>query len=371
MARVYPCMRCLFIVQGEGRGHLTQAISLTQLLQAAGHTVIGAWVNVAKGRPIPEFFTDQFKAPITAINGPLMVYDPKTNALNVSATVRGVLTHLRRYRRSIRQLRDAIRDENPDVVINFFELLGGLTYGLYRPDVPMVCIGHQCMTFHPGFPFPPGKRLDKFLFKALIRLNTWGATELFGLSFDEQNDVPNQHLRVMPPLLRHELTERERVDDEPFILAYTTQPGLVKEVLATHEQCPDVMLHYFNSDTHEAEHRESDTLFYHQIDGKCYLDFMQRCRAVMTTAGFESVCEAMYLGKPVMMMPQPNHYEQMGNALDGQRVGAGIATDHFDLKKLLDYALDYDSAVSDRFRAWYATGQTRYITALEAIVQRK
>ncbi len=364
-------MRCLFIVQGEGRGHLTQAISLAQILQVAGHTVIGAWVNVATGRPIPDFFSDQFKAPITAINGPLMVYDPNTNALNVSATVRGVLTHLRRYRRSIRQLRDAIRDEKPDVVINFFELLGGLTYGLYRPNVPMVCIGHQCLSFHPTFPFPKAHWYDKWLFMSLVRLNTWRATERFGLSFDEQTDVPSQRLRVMPPLLRHELTEREHTDDESFILSYTTQPGLVKEVLATHEQCPDVVLHYFNSDTQEPERQESDTLFFHQIDGKRYLDFMQRCRAVMTTAGFESVCEAMYLGKPVMMMPQPNHYEQMGNALDGQRVGAGIATDHFDLKKLLDYVPQYDHTVSDRFRAWHATGQARYVAALEAIGQGK
>ena len=43
-------MRFLFVIQGEGRGHLTQAISLAQLLQAAGHEVIRAMVGLADRR---------------------------------------------------------------------------------------------------------------------------------------------------------------------------------------------------------------------------------------------------------------------------------------------------------------------------------
>lgn len=39
---------------------------------------------------------------------------------------------------------------------------------------------------------------------------------------------------------------------------------------------------------------------------------MQGCSGYVTTAGFESVCEAMYLGKPVMMIP--THVEQEINA---------------------------------------------------------
>ena len=41
---------------------------------------------------------------------------------------------------------------------------------------------------------------------------------------------------------------------------------------------------------------------------------MGRCRGVVCTAGFESVSEAMWLGKPVCMAPTPGHYEQRCNA---------------------------------------------------------
>ena len=36
------------------------------------------------------------------------------------------------------------------------------------------------------------------------------------------------------------------------------------------------------------------------------------CKAYASTAGFESVCEAMYLGKPILMVPA--HIEQDCNA---------------------------------------------------------
>lgn len=356
-------MRVLFIVQGEGRGHLTQAISLAQILQMAGHTVVGAWVSVADDRPIASFFRDQFTAPITPVEGPGLVYCSKTNALDAVKTCRRVLRHLSRYRRSLRQLRDAIQTERPDVVVNFFELLGGLTYALYNPAVPMVCIAHQCLGLHPDFPFPNGKWFERLTFKWLIRLNAWGAHERLGLSFDKQADVPEQRLRVVPPLLRQEVTSLKPVE-EPFVLAYTTQPGLQSEVVKAHQQRPDVAIRYFHANATEAEQRVDETLTYCQIDGRRYLEAMQRCRAVVTTAGFESVCEALYLGKPVLMIPQPNHYEQMGNALDGQRAGVGLASDTFDLNRLLDYLPGHDARVSEQFRSWYGQGYFLFLAAL-------
>ena len=359
-------MRVLFIVQGEGRGHLTQAISLAQILQRAGHDVIGAWVSVADGRPIASFFLEQFTAPVVPVEGPGLVYCTKTNALDLLKTGRQTLKNWRRYRHSLRQLRDAIQTEQPDVVVNFFELLGGLTYALYQPSAPMVCIAHQCLGLHPDFPYPTGKWMDQLTFKWLIRMNAWGASELLGLSFDKQADVPQQRLRVMPPLLRQEVTDLHPTT-ESYVLAYTTQPGLKTEVLKAHQERPDIPLRYFHAGVTTAEQRIDETLTYHKIDGQRYLETMQHCRAVVTTAGFESVCEAMYLGKPVLMIPQPNHYEQLGNALDGQRAGVGLAADSFDLNRLLTYLPNHDGAVSERFQAWYHQGYFLFLAALNRV----
>lgn len=66
---------------------------------------------------------------------------------------------------------------------------------------------------------------------------------------------------------------------------------------------------------------------------------MSGAKAYATTAGFESVCEAMYMQKPVLMVP--THIEQECNVIDAQRSGAGVRAADFDLSKLLTFIPTY------------------------------
>ena len=78
---------------------------------------------------------------------------------------------------------------------------------------------------------------------------------------------------------------------------------------------------------------------------------MAKCKGLVTTAGFESVSEAMYMGKPVMMVPIKNHVEQRINAFDGQRAGAGIYSKNFKIGKFLKYTYEHID-ISTRFGHW-------------------
>jgi uncharacterized protein (TIGR00661 family) len=363
-------MRFLFVIQGEGRGHLTQAISLAQLVQAAGHEVIEAQVGLAPNRPIPAFFAEQFPAPHKPLATPELVYCPKTNRLSLGQTLRRAIARVGTFRASMRQLHAAIETHQPDVVINFFELLCGLTYAIHKPSAPVVSVAHQFMALHPNFPFPARQWLDKVSFLGLVRLNAIGSSELLGLSFDQQPDAPQQRLRVVPPLLRRELATLTSTQD-PFVLAYTTQPGLRSVVHSAHQQLPAQPIRYYHAGANVPEEAIDETLTECRLDGQRYLADMARCRAVATTAGFESVCEAMYLGKPVLMMPQPNHYEQACNALDGARAGAGIASGTFDLQALLTYLPTHNAAVQGQFRQWHSRVSGLFLASLSRAANRR
>ncbi|WP_338874277.1 glycosyltransferase family protein [Spirosoma sp. SC4-14] len=363
-------MRVLFLVQGEGRGHLTQALSLAQILQTAGHDVIGALVGITDERGVPAFFSEKFTAPITPIFSPGLVYNAGTNELEPFKTTVQAIRYAKPFWRSLKQVRDVIGQQRPDVVVNFYEMLGGLTYALLRPTVPMVCIAHQYFAFHPNFQRPKKQWFYRQAFKINTRLTCFGAEELLALSFDKQADEPSQRLRVVPPLLRQEITDLKPVDGD-FLLAYVTQPGLKTELLKAHQQHPTLQMDAFHSGVNVPDQVIDDTLTYHAIDGKRFLDFMSRCKAIVTTAGFESVCEAAYLGKPALMIPQPNHFEQACNAIDGQRAGVGVAADRFDLEQLLAYLPHHDLQVSDRFRSWYAQGYFLFLAALNRAAMAK
>jgi uncharacterized protein (TIGR00661 family) len=362
-------MRVLFIVQGEGRGHLTQALSLAQILKLAGHKVIGAIVGVTAERAVPAFFSEKFTAPVIPVFSPGLVYNAGTNALEPTKTTIQAIRYARPFWRSLKQVRDIIDTQRPDVVVNFYEMLGGMTYALLRPSVPMICIAHQYMAFHPNFQRPQGQWFYRQAFKLNTRLTCFGAQELLALSFDKQRDEPRQKIRIVPPLLRQEITELKPTPGD-FLLAYVTQPGLKVELLKAHQQHPDIRMDAFHADATGPDQVVDETLTYHAIDGKRFLDFMARSRAIVTTAGFESVCEAAYLGKPALMIPQPNHYEQACNAIDGQRAGVGIAADQFDLNQLLAYIPQHNPAVSQQFREWYAQGYFLFLASLNRAATR-
>ena len=48
-------MKFIFVVQGEGRGHATQAIALQERLQDSGHEVVKVFYGTSPHRPIADF----------------------------------------------------------------------------------------------------------------------------------------------------------------------------------------------------------------------------------------------------------------------------------------------------------------------------
>jgi len=87
----------------------------------------------------------------------------------------------------------------------------------------------------------------------------------------------------------------------------------------------------------------------HKINDDEFLYYMEKCSGYITTAGFESICEAMYLGKPVLMVP--THLEQEINAADAVLAGAGISSNSYNIGKLLKY-IERAPAKSDSFIKW-------------------
>ena len=79
------------------------------------------------------------------------------------------------------------------------------------------------------------------------------------------------------------------------------------------------------------------SLIFYQICETRFIEKMASCKGFLTTAGFESIGEAMYLGKPVLMVPVKGQYEQRCNALDAEKAGAGKYAKIFDLLALKHY----------------------------------
>jgi uncharacterized protein (TIGR00661 family) len=284
--------------------------------------------------------------------------------MNVKRTLLSLGKNLRRYIKSLRYIHQTIREIQPDLLISFYETYSGLYNVLYGTKIPMICVAHQYLIMHPDFTSPANRLISRLLINLNSKAASWKASQTLALSFREIRSLPEQKLHVVPPLLRQEVLELTPVAGD-FFLVYMTHHSLSGQIMSWHEKHPEIRLHCFWDKADAPEELQTDeTLTFHKINSRKYLSMLSTCRALVTTAGFESVCEAMYLRKPVMMVPVPNHFEQECNALDGVISGAGVVSKTFDLSVLLDY-LPHHIDQSEKFRNWYHRGNEMFIKNID------
>jgi uncharacterized protein (TIGR00661 family) len=357
----------ILAVQGEGRGHMTQALSMYDMLIENGHTVCAVLLGSSGSRDIPKFFFDKIRSPVIQLQSPNFVSDKKNKSINITRSVIHNVKKLKTFRHSLKHIDALMKEHEPDVVINFFDLLIGLYYRYYKPTAKMICVAHQYIYFHPDFEFPDGRWLDKEAIKFFTRLTASRSSKNLALSFYKIH-TNNDDVIVVPPLLRKEIFELEPAKNN-FYLVYLVNSGYFEEVLEWHRQNPNTELHCFTDqpDKLYADYNfDHKKLVLHAINDTLFLELMSKSSGLASTAGFESVCEAMYLGKPVLMVPIHGHYEQFCNSRDAFKAGAGIFSDKFDLSKLANFSTTFDGS-NPWFKNWVANAKHRIYNEIISI----
>jgi uncharacterized protein (TIGR00661 family) len=356
-------MKYIFAIQGEGRGHLTQAISLAEYLRAAGHEVAAVCVGCSGTRVLPKFFYDRIGAPVTEMFSPNFVFDKNRRGIRVRVSIVRNLLAGRKIISGLICLRRIIKYHQPDAVINFYEPLTGLLYGLSRPKAPLFCIGHQYLSLHPDFIFPDNAPAQKRAFQIFTRLTSIGAAKKFALSFNQLPNHPESGLFVVPPLLRPEIAALEP-EHQDFLLVYLLNRGFSDDIIAWQTRHPGTKINVFWDNLALPDgYSPQAGLVFHHINDQLFLEKLRTCRAYASTAGFESICEAAYLHKPIMLVPTPHHFEQKCNAADAERCGLGIAREEFVLDDLLE--LSKNQLPDNRlFRAWVDSATAIFISHL-------
>lgn len=344
-------MKYLFIIQGEGRGHMTQALSMSQILREAGHEICGVVIGKSERRQVPQFFIDKIGTEIELLESPNFVTDKKQKSVKPVKTIIHAVLGSKKYVRSLNRIHAIVEEHEPDIIINFYDFLGGIYNFLKRPKAKFICLAHQFLIDHPEFDFPPKRKLDKASLRIGNKIVSLGADKILALSFQPFDNVEQENLFVVPPLLRREVCQL-KVSQGNHLLVYMLNPGYSAEVDQFHQKFPSEKLHCFWDKKDAPETLVvDDHLTYHQLNDERFIEKMASSKGYVTTAGFESVCEAMYLGKPVLMVPVQGHYEQACNAIDAKKAGAGIYSDAFEIEKLINY-LPQHKDVSNSFRSW-------------------
>jgi len=358
-------LKFLFIVQGEGRGHFSQALALYEILIDKGHEICAVMAGLGNKKVLPGYFDENFDTPLLKYKSPFFIRDKNKKGILVFISIMLNLLKSYGYIKTTKLFNNKIKEYSPDVVVNFYEPLLGLTYLIFRPSVPQLCLGHHFIIGQKTFPLPKKMWFSQKLLLFMNRITSIGSKKIMALSYNKAGDFANKKYKVAPPLLRNAVL-KTKTSKENYIMGYMLNPGFQKEILIWHKKNRDVKAVFFWDKPDAPEMiKIHENLEFHKINATKFIQYLKNCKGYISTAGFESICEAAFFQKPILVVPTPNHFEQLCNAYDSEKNGLAKISYGFNVNKLINHISDFDILKDNsHFIEWVEYSREFYIEEL-------
>ena len=297
--------KIVYGVSGEGSGHSSRAREMAGHLREQGHAV--RLVSYDRGYQNLKTDFDVFE------NEGLCIAS-ENNKVSVVKTFTENIKRLPEGLRSLRELRHALFDEfQPDCVITDFEPMTAYLANHY--SLPLITIDNQHRMRYMKYEVPPHLQVDNQVTRTVIRAMvprpdvSLVTTFLFG-------DTTNDRTFLFPPILRREVLDRQP-SNQDHILVYLT---------AGFESLLDELKHFPRESFLVYGYDRSDQIAnttFRSFSKAGFLRDLASSKAVIATAGFTLISEALYLGKPYLALPMQGQFEQELNGFQLEKSGYG------------------------------------------------
>jgi uncharacterized protein (TIGR00661 family) len=208
--------------------------------------------------------------------------------------------------RSLRELRDRLfREFRPDLVITDFEPMTAYLANHY--DLPLVTIDNQHRMRYMRYERPKELELDARVAETVIRAIVPRPDVSLVTTF-VHGEVKNERTFLFPPILGREVLALEPEPGEHVLVYFT---GAYAELLEQLRRCPRERFRVYGFD----REAEEGNLAFRPFSRAGFLEDLRTCKAVVATAGFTLMSEALHLGKPMLAFPMAGQFEQELNAL--------------------------------------------------------
>jgi uncharacterized protein (TIGR00661 family) len=286
-------MRILYAVQATGNGHIARAIELVPYLQKYGKVDVFLSGNNASLRP---------DLPVKFRSAGISLFYGNTGKLDFPKIIKQV--NPIRIRDEIKKL--PVREY--DLVISDFEYISA--NACKKAGVPFWHYGHQASFFSNSTPRPLKKdRLSEWILK-----NYCSSRFNVGFHFKPYEDW------ILPPIIKQALWDAKPQSGKHFTV-YLPHYS-VKELRRYLYGMGSLNFHVFSKEVHK-DHADFN-IQWKAVNNQNFTRSMIESAGVICGAGFETPSEALFLGKPLLVIPIQGQYEQYCNAAALEEFGVTV-----------------------------------------------
>lgn len=316
-----------YSVAGEGRGHATRARALVEALRQEHQIHL-----FASGDAFTLLQNVFFETEIRLHSIPCLRFHYRQHRLSYLKSAKESISYLWNLSSLIQRLEEQIIQHQPDLVITDFE--PALPRAARRQGVPFISVDHQhflTVSDLNGLPF--FLRFFAWIVGPIINLFYRGQEKTVVSSFFAPRiKAGYDNVEQVGVMLRPEILEATTCNDG-FLLSYLRR-DVPQSVIETFQQAPMPVKLYGLG-----EHGQQGNIEFCPIHERYFLDDLANCHAVISTAGNQLVGEALYLRKPVLVLPEPGNYEQSinGHFLEQSQCGMQLPMNRFNLAGLRSF----------------------------------
>ncbi len=335
--------KCSIIIQGEGKGHFSQALAAMKMLESRGFDIKRVYLSKSFFRSTPAYFYAACKVPLLTYFSPNFIRSADQKGIRVllSMLINLVLSPV--YIFEMIRIGILLIDDRSREVFNFYDPVGALSTRIFKARAKKTAISHHFYLMHPDFMHPHGMGRSMFWLNLMNRIMYRSAHNVLALSFRKGKDIGK--IRVVPPVIS-EMIRESYYQPGSRDLCYFLNPGFAKEMIEFYRGRPDLAADIFTDAKPSGDIPENVKL--HPPSRVKFIETMLHCKRIISTAGFDLVAEAFYLGIPICLIPSENHYEQYCNALDASRTGMAFQLEN--IAELED--LEFEPGSNKQFKDW-------------------
>ena len=248
----------------------------------------------------------------------------KKGKVLVTKTALHVFLHLGRKKKRLNELSQRLREERISLVITDFEQY--TPRAALAAGIPIIAFSHSLfIRFLKLVPseLPQGVRTSYLVAKNTVRyLYPLGRTTIVNTFYPFPHQEKEGVAFLGPILQREVIAAKDFVEEGDRVLVYPKPPNehlfleFIKEI--SHLD----FLFYVKE---PQRFQESRNIKFKEFSREGFVRDLAQCRFVLSTAGHQLPCEAFFLKKPMLVIPEGGQFEQFYNGRKLEEMGLGLS----------------------------------------------
>ena len=314
-------MKILYGVSGDGFGHSSRAKVVVRYLTDWEHNVkiltYGRAYEVLKN----EF--DVFEVSGMEIQ---FVKGELKKRSTIKHNVKVIADNLSKWRR----FDTLMKDYDPDLCISDMEPIVPILRFWFKK--PLICLDNQHRITHLKLDVPKKYYADYMVAKTVVA-NFVSRAEHFIITSFSTPEIKEPNTTIVPPVIREEVKGLLPSEGHRNLIYLTRENQNIIDILKHFDEEFVVFGYNVNRTENNLEFKERDF----------FLDELKDCKAIIATAGFTLMSEALYLKKPYLALPLKGQFEQTLNALFLKQAGYGDYSDDLQKDEISDFLAKIES----------------------------